>query len=72
MENNTGGSKPPLTKTEAHDCNEGGTKIKIIFEPLFGLDDEYFDEVQQPLPSDNFIIVLDDEESSSSHFQLQA
>lgn len=69
MENVVGPSKPP-PNNKAHDSNKDGTAIKISSTPTFGLDENNNDEVQQPLPSDDFIIVLDDEESSGSQYPL--
>lgn len=63
MENIVGHSQP-LPNTEAHDSNEDGTTIEISSAPTFGLDDNNVDEAQQPLPSDDFITVLEDEVSS--------
>lgn len=67
MEDDVGASNPPPTNAEVHDLSEGGTEIEISSEPVFGLDDENNDEVQQPFPSNDFIMVLDDEESNRSH-----
>lgn len=67
MENVAGTSKPLPPNTEDHDSNEDGTAIEIISAPTFGIDENNNNEVQQPLPSDDFIMVLDDEYSSGSH-----
>ena len=57
-----GPSKPP-PNDEAHDSNEDGT---FISAPMFGLDDDNLDDVQKPPPSEDFIMVVDDVESSGS------
>lgn len=59
--------KPPQTNTEDHDSNEGNIAIVIRVEPLLCLNDNNNDDFQQPLPSDDFIMVLDNEESN--HFE---
>lgn len=66
MEENVGASKPPPTNIEEHDSNEGEIAIEISYEPLFRLDDDNNDEDQQPLLFEDFIMVLDNEESSGS------
>lgn len=70
IEANSGGSKPLITCIEVHDSNEYGTKTMISSELVFGLDDENVDELQQPRPSDDFKMVLNDEESSGSHYSI--
>lgn len=67
MENVFGPSNLPQND-EVHDSNNDRTAIKISSAPMFGLDDYNFDDVQQPLPSADFIMVLDDEESSGSQY----
>ena len=49
---------------EAHDSNDEGTTIEISSAPLLGLDDDNIDDVEQPLRSNDFIMVIDDEEWS--------
>ena len=65
LENIVDTSKFP-PNAEDHDSNDDESAIEISSTPMFGLDEENFDDVQQPLPLDDFIIVLDDEESSGS------
>lgn len=65
MENVVGTSKPPQNE-EPHDSNDDGVAIEINSTLMFGLDDDNPDDVQQLPPSDNFIMVVDDEELSGS------
>ena len=65
MENVVGTTKSP-PNDEDHDSNNEGTTIEISSTPMFGLDDDNFEDVQQPPLSDEFIMVIDDEESSGS------
>lgn len=65
MENVVGPSMPP-PKNEVQDSNDDETTIETNSALTFGLDENNVDEVQQPLPSDDFIMFLDDEETSGS------
>lgn len=65
LENVVGPLNPPQ-HGEAYDSKDEGTTIKIRSAPMFGLDDDNPEDVQQPPLSNDFIIVLDDEESSGS------
>lgn len=64
-ENMVDHSNPPQND-EAHDSNDEGTAIEISLAPMFHLDDDNLDDIQQPIPSDDFIMVIDDDESSGS------
>lgn len=61
-----GTSKPYPLNTKEHDSNEDETMIEISSAPTFSLDYKNNDEDQQPLSSDDFIMVLDEAESSGS------
>lgn len=63
---NVFGPSHPCTKNEAHKSNEDGSEIEISSAPTFSLDDNDKDEIKQPLPLDDLIMVLDDEDSSGS------
>lgn len=63
MENIVGTSKPP-SNVEDHDSNDDDTTVEISSAPMLGFDDDNYDDIQQPLPSSDCIMVLDDEESS--------
>lgn len=59
---NVVGTSKPLLNEEDHDSNNDETTIEISSAPMFGLDEHNFEDVQQTLPSDDFIMVLNDDE----------
>lgn len=65
LHDDVGPSQPPPTN-EVQGSNEDGTTIEISSELVFGLDDLDIDEIDQPVNSDDFMLIFDDEESSGS------
>lgn len=60
MENIVGPSNAHVND-KSNDSNDDGTIIDISSSHMFGLED-----IEQPLPSDDFIMFIVDEESSGS------
>lgn len=58
MEDVVGPSNPPVND-EVHDSNDDGIAIEISSAPIFGLDEENLDDIQQPPTSNDFIMVVD-------------
>lgn len=67
VESSAGPSKPHVN-VEDHDSNDYGTAIEISSAPTLGFHENTFEDVQHPIPDDDFMMVLDDEESSGSQY----
>lgn len=51
---------------ENHDSKDDGTAIEINSGTMFGLDDLDVNEIDQPVQSDDFMMIFDEDESSGS------
>lgn len=61
LENDVGPSNPP-PNVEDHNSNEEEIAIEISSAHMFGFDEDKFDDVKQPLPSDDFTMIMYNEE----------